>query len=68
MGWCARCAGPCRFSIQTTVSAVLDERTATGQDHTDAMIALMTQVTQGLGQIENPEVLQLNTAPTSKTE
>lgn len=32
------------------------------------MIALMTQVTQGLGQIENPEVLQLNTAPTSKTE
>lgn len=38
--------------------AILDAKTANGEDHSDAMIALMTQVTQTLGQIENPETLQ----------
>jgi hypothetical protein len=37
--------------------AILDAKSATGQDHSDAMIALLTQVTQRLGEIENPETL-----------
>ena len=35
--------------------AILDAKSATGQDHSDAMIALLTQVTQRLSEIENPE-------------
>ena len=35
--------------------AILDAKIAAGQDHTDAMIGLMTQITQSLTEIENPE-------------
>jgi hypothetical protein len=38
--------------------AILDARIAAGQDHTDAMISLMTQITQTLTEIENPEGIQ----------
>jgi hypothetical protein len=36
--------------------AILDAKIATGQDHTDAMIALLTHITQRLTEIEDPEV------------
>jgi len=39
--------------------AILDAKSATGQDHSDAMIALLTQVTQRLSEIENPETLPI---------
>jgi hypothetical protein len=35
--------------------AILDAKNATGQDHSDAMIALLTQITDRLSEIENPE-------------
>jgi len=34
---------------------ILDAKIASGQDHSDAMIALLTQITQRLNEIENPE-------------
>ena len=34
--------------------AILDAKSATGQDHSDAMIDLMTLLTQNLTEIENP--------------
>lgn len=35
--------------------AILDAKDAAGQNHTDAMTALLTQITQRLSEIENPE-------------
>jgi len=35
--------------------AVLEAKSATGQDHSDAMISLLRQVTQRLSEIEDPE-------------
>jgi hypothetical protein len=40
--------------------AVLDAKIASGQDHSDAMIALLTQITQRLTEIENPEAIEPN--------
>ena len=37
--------------------AILDTKIAGGQDHTAEMIALMTQITEMLSEIENPEAL-----------
>ena len=37
--------------------AILDAKIAGGQDHTDAMIALITHITEKLSEIENPEAL-----------
>jgi hypothetical protein len=45
--------------------AILDAKIATGQDHTDAMIALMTQITQTLTEIENPEAIETRPQPTT---
>jgi hypothetical protein len=38
--------------------AILDAKTATGQDHSDALIALLTQITGRLTGIENPEATE----------
>jgi hypothetical protein len=38
--------------------AILDAKTAAGQDHSDAMITLLTQITQRLTEIENPEATE----------
>jgi hypothetical protein len=38
--------------------AILDVRIAAGQDHSDAMITLLTQITQRLTEIENPEAIE----------
>jgi len=35
--------------------AILDAKTASGEDHSDAMATLMTEITQGLNEIENPD-------------
>jgi hypothetical protein len=35
--------------------AILDAKTANGDDHSDAMVTLMTEITQGLNEIENPD-------------
>jgi hypothetical protein len=43
--------------------SILDAQIAAGQDHTDAMIALMSQITQRLTEIESPEAV----APTRST-
>lgn len=37
---------------------ILDAKILTGQDHTDAMIALLTSITQRLTEIENPEAFE----------
>lgn len=37
---------------------ILDAKIASGQDHSDAMIALLTQITQRLNEIENPEAIE----------
>lgn len=39
---------------------ILDAKIVAGQDHTDAMIALLTQITQKLTEIENPESSEAN--------
>ena len=39
--------------------AVFDGKVASGQDHSDAMIQLLTKITQTLTEIENPEAGQL---------
>jgi transcriptional regulator with GAF, ATPase, and Fis domain len=38
--------------------AILEAKTANGQDHTDALIALLVQITQRLTEIEEPEALE----------
>jgi hypothetical protein len=38
--------------------AILDAKIATGQDHSDAIIALLTQITQRLTEVENPEAIE----------
>ena len=38
--------------------AIIDAKTTSDQDHSDAMISLMMQITQTLTEIENPEALE----------
>jgi hypothetical protein len=37
--------------------AILDAKIASGQDHSDAMIALLTQIRERLTEIEDPEAI-----------
>ena len=37
---------------------ILDAKIASGQDHSDALIALMTQITKRLNEIEDPEAIK----------
>jgi hypothetical protein len=41
---------------------ILDAKIAAGQDHTDAMIGLLTQITKRLTEIENPEAFETRPA------
>jgi len=45
---------------------ILDAKIASGQDQSDAMIALLTQITQRLTAIENPEAIEPKPAIVSK--
>jgi hypothetical protein len=45
---------------------ILDAKIASGQDQSDAMIALLTQITQRLTAIENPEALEPKSEIASK--
>jgi hypothetical protein len=46
--------------------AILDAKTVSGQDHSDAMITLMTQMTQILTEIENPGTIESTGLPPAK--
>jgi hypothetical protein len=45
---------------------ILDAKIASGQDQSDAMIALLTQITHRLTEIENPEAIEQKPALVSK--
>jgi len=46
--------------------AIIDAKMTSGQDHSDAMISLMTQITQTLTEIENPEALESSSKSKNK--
>jgi hypothetical protein len=46
---------------------ILDAKIASGQDQSDAMIALLSQITQRLTEIENPEAIEQKPALVSKS-
>jgi multidrug resistance efflux pump len=47
--------------------AILDAKIASGQDHTYAMISLLTKITDRLTEIETPEVIEQIPEPPEKS-